>query len=121
METQKILTGQDINFIKKTMIVREYNSEKDGYKGKKYRIYAFGDKSFTVHEDEDFHEDLKNGDVKDLMITVTEDGWSYANHVTWTKANSQKRKQVEHESISVENYTPVGKIGLSQLVAASAQ
>jgi len=100
------ITGQDVLKIKKTNLVRAYKSESEGFKGMNYRIYALGEQAFAVHEEDDFHQDLKNGDVKLIDINVTDDGWSLNNYVTWTKANAFKAKEMEHESITVENFKP---------------
>ena len=101
------ITGEkNITLIKKTNIVRAYKSESEGFKGKNYRIYASGENAFAVHEEDDFHEDLKSGDVKLIDINVTDDGWSLNNYVTWTKANAFKAKEMEYDSITVENFRP---------------
>jgi hypothetical protein len=100
------ITGQDVLKVKKTNLLRPYNSETEGFAGKNYRIYAFGDKAFAVHEDDDFHQDLKDGDIKLLDIEVTDKGWSLSNYVTWTKANAFKEKEAKFESITAENFKP---------------
>jgi hypothetical protein len=100
------ITGQDVLKIKKTNLVRAYNSETEGFKGMNYRIYALGDQAFSVHEEDDFHQDLKNGDVKLIDINVTDNGWSLNNYVTWTKANAFKEKEMIFESIVAENFKP---------------
>ena len=100
------ITGQDVLKIKKTNLVRPYKSETEGFKGKNYRIYALGDQAFAVHEEDDFHQDIKDGDVKLIDITVTDDGWSLNNYVTWTKANAFKEKEMKFESITAENFKP---------------
>ena len=105
-ETTKTITGEDVLLIKRTNLVREYTSAKEGYEGKTYRIYAYGDKAFAVHEDDAFHADFTNGDIQKIMVTESEQGWSLANHVTWTRANAFKKAQVYNESITVENFKP---------------
>jgi len=100
------ITGQDVLKLKKTNLVRAYKSETEGFAGKNYRIYASGENAFAVHEDDDFHQDLKDGDVKLIDITVSDDGWSLANYVTWTKANAFKEKEMKFESITAENFKP---------------
>jgi hypothetical protein len=101
------IQGLDVLKIKKTNIVRNYKEDaKEGFAGKQYRIYAFGKDAFAVHEDDDFHEDLKNGDIKSIDIEVTNDGWSLDNYVTWTKANAFKEKEAKFESITAENFKP---------------
>ena len=111
---QKILSGEDVLLIKKTNVVRPYQSEKEGFKGKNYRVYAFGDKAFAVHEEDDFNEDFRNGDIQKVMLTVSDEGWSLANHVTWKRANAQKRNQTIHDAITVENLT---KLNLEETIA----
>ncbi len=111
---EKILSGEVVLLIKKTTLVREYKSETEGFKGKTYRVYAFGDKAFAVHEDDDFNKDFKNGDVQKVMITVTEEGWSLANHVTWKRANAQKMNQTLYDAITVDNLT---KLNLEETIA----
>ena len=100
---EKMLTGEQVLLIKKTNLVRKYKSETEGFAGKSYRIYAFGDEAFAVHEDDDFHTDFDNGNIKDVMITVTDEGWSLANHLTWNRAIAQKKHQIVYDAISVEN------------------
>jgi hypothetical protein len=100
------ITGQDILLIKKTNTVRTYNSETEGYKGKKYRVYAYNGKAFSVHEDDDFNTDLDKGDVSKVMLTVTDEGYSLDNYITWTKANAFKEKEMYNASITVENFKP---------------
>jgi hypothetical protein len=101
---EKILTGDDVLLIKKTNIVRNYQSETEGFKDKSYRIYAFGDKAFTVHQDDEFHADFDKGNISKVLLTVTDEGLSLANYISWTRAIGQKRNQVALESISVENF-----------------
>ena len=108
------ITGQDVLKVKKTNTVRTYNSETEGYKGKNYRIYAFGQNAFTVHEEDDFNEDLKNGDVKSIDIIVTDEGWSLDNYVTWTKANAFKEKEMKFASITEENFKPQRMVNPSE-------
>ena len=104
MSTEKIITGEDVLLIKKTNLLRAYKSETEGFKGKSYRIYAFGDNAFAVHEDDDFHNEFTNGGLKTIMLTVTDEGWSLANCVTWKQANAQRKNQVVFDSITVENF-----------------
>ena len=107
MSEKRILTGAEIDLIKKTNIVRDYKADaKDSFKGKKYRIYAFGEDAFSVHEDDDFNQDFKDGNVKDVLITMSSEGWSFSTHVTWTRANATKRNQAIYDSITVENFKP---------------
>lgn len=97
------IEGEDVALIKKTTLVREYQSDTEGFKGKKYRIYAWGDKAFAVHEDDTFHDDLEQGNVKKVFLTENEEGQlSLANYVTWSKAINIKKRQVEFDSIGKE-------------------
>lgn len=100
---ERKLEGEDVLMIKKTNLVRNYKSETEGFVGKKYRIYAFGDEAFTVHEDDDFNQDFDDGNIKSVLITVTDEGWSLANHLTWNRAIAQKKHQIVYDAISVEN------------------
>ena len=100
---ERKLEGEDVLMIKKTNLVRNYKSETEGFVGKKYRIYAFGDEAFTVHEDDDFNQDFEDGNIKSVLITVTDEGWSLANHLTWNRAIAQKKHQIVYDAISVEN------------------
>lgn len=108
------ITGQDVLKVKKTNLVRAYKSETEGFAGKNYRIYASGDNAFAVHEDDDFHQDLKDGDIKLIDIKVTDDGWSLSNYVTWTKANAFKAKEMQFESITVDNFKPSAKATIAE-------
>jgi len=101
----RTLIGEDVLKIKRTSILRPYKAEAaEGFKGKSYRIYAFGDKAFTVHEDDDFHEDYKKGNIKSIDIEVTDEGWSLSNYISWTRANGLKRNQAIHDSITPEMF-----------------
>jgi len=103
----QVLKGEDVLFIKRTNLIRDYQSETAGFKGKKYRVFAFGDKAFAVHEDDGFEKDLADGNVAEVMITINEEGqWSLANYVTWSKKINQKKHAMEFESITVENFKP---------------
>ena len=102
----KIIEGEDVLFVKKTNLVRNYNSETEGFKGKTYRIYAFGTKGFAVHQDDDFHADLQKGDVKKIMLVDTAEGYSLGNYITWTKATAQKNNQAKFDSITADNFKP---------------
>jgi hypothetical protein len=100
------ITGQDVLKIRKTPIVKPYRKDaKDGFKGKEYRIYAFGDKAFAVHTEDDFIKDFDAGNVKEVMLE--EDATkqlSFVNHISWTKAMTQKASEVKFESINERNY-----------------
>lgn len=108
------ITGQDILLIKKTNTVRTYNSETEGYKGKNYRVYAFNGKGFSVHEDDDFIADLDKGDVSKVMLTVTDEGYSLDNYISWTKANAFKEKEMINAAITVENFKPQRMVNPSE-------
>ena len=99
--------GEDILLIKKTNIVRAYKDDaSEGFKDKSYRIYAFGENAFAVHEDDSFHQDFEEGNIQKILMTVDKEGWSLANHVTFARAIGQKRNQVVLDSITVANYKP---------------
>jgi len=104
MENVQILQNEEIDLVKKTTLVRAYNSETEGFKGKSYRIYAYGKEAFAVHEDDAFHNDLEKGNVQKMLITVTNDGWSLANYVTWTRANATKRNKAINDAITPEMF-----------------
>lgn len=103
---QIILNAEEVLLVKKTNLVREYREDaKEGFKGKKYRIYAYGDKAFAVHEDDDFHEDLASGNIQKIMLTSDNEGQiSLANYVTWNKAIAQRKNQLQFDMLTVENY-----------------
>jgi hypothetical protein len=108
------ITGQDVLLVKKTNLTRAYKSETEGFKGFNYHIYVTGDKAFAVHENDDFNADLKAGDVKLIDITVTDEGYSLNNYITWTKANAFKAKEMEHASITEENFRPAKMVNPEQ-------
>jgi hypothetical protein len=108
---ERKLEGEDVLMIKRTNLVRDYKSTTEGFAGKKYRIYAFGDEAFAVHEDDGFNKDFADGNVKSVLITVTDEGWSLANHLTWNRAIAQKKHQITYDAITVENV----KIGVVDL------
>ena len=103
---ERTLTGEEVLMVKRTNLLRPYKSETEGFKGKNYRIYAFGDEAFAVHEDDEFHKDFADGNIKSVLITVTDEGWSLANHLTWNRAIAQKKHQVVFDSITVESVKP---------------
>lgn len=111
---ERKLEGEDVLMIKKTNLVRDYKSETEGFKGKQYRIYAFGDDAFAVHTDDEFNQDFADGNVKSVLINVTDDGWSLANHLTWNRALAQKKHQIVFDAISVENI----KVSIADLESA---
>ena len=98
------IQGLDVLLVKKTNTVRDYKSEKEGYKGKKYRVYAYNGKGFAVHEDDSFIADLDKGDVSRIVLTVTDEGYQLENYISWTRANAHKLNQVKFDAITVENY-----------------
>lgn len=102
----KKIENLEVLDIVKTNIVRQYNSETEGFKGKSYRLYALGDKAFAVHEDSDFHKDFADGNIGYVNIDVTDDGWSMVNHVTLSRLRTHKLLTTEIESITVENFKP---------------
>jgi len=104
MENVQILQNEEIDLVKKTTLVRAYKSETEGFKGKNYRIYAYGKEAFAVHEDDSFHTDLENGNVQKMMVSVTADGWSLANYVTWTRANATKTNMAINAAITPERF-----------------
>ena len=99
---EKILNAEEILMIKKTPIVRPYNSDKEGYKGKNYRIYAYGEKAFALHEDEDFHNEFADGNIAKLMIVLNDDDqWSYSNHNTFNQLIRVASKSAELEAVKL--------------------
>jgi hypothetical protein len=109
MESTKILTGKDVLLIKATKTVRNYKeTASEGYRGKKYRVYAYADKGFAVHEDDEtkFATALEEGEIAEVQFVVTDDGWSLSNWLTWKQINNLKRRQVENEAITVEAFRP---------------
>ena len=112
---ERILTGEEILMIVRTIITRAYKSETEGFKGKSYQIYAFGANAFAVHEDSLFHSDFAAGNIKSVMLTVSDEGWSLANHVTWQQAIAQKKHQLVFDNITVETV----KVSMADLQAAA--
>ena len=106
MEKNTILQGDDVLLIKKTSLKRKYQTETEGFKDKYYLIYAYGDKAFAVHEDDQFNEDFAKGDIQKVMVVESAEGWSLSNHISWTRANAQKRNQAMNEAITVEMFKP---------------
>jgi len=110
----KVLTGEEILMIVRTVISRAYKSETEGFKDKSYQIYAYGPNAFAVHQDSKFHKDFADGNIKTVMLTVTEDGWSLANHVTWAQAIGVKRNQLMFDAITVKDV----KVDMAALTSA---
>jgi len=115
---EKILTGKDVLMIKATRVVRDYQSETEGFKGKKYRVFASGTNAFAVHEDEEseFTTGLKaSGDsqIAEVQFALNDEGqYSLVNWLTWGQLNSLKENEVKNESITIENFKPI-KVGSS--------
>lgn len=108
--TERVLVGDEILLIKQTALIRDYKADaKPGFAGKKYRVYAFGDSAFTVHEDDAFHKSFENGELYKVLISVTDEGWSLSNSITFKQAIAQRKNQIILDSFSIENYkvTPV--------------
>lgn len=100
MATEKFLEGDQIDLIKKTVITKKYRDDAaEGFKGKSYTIYAYGEHAFAVHQDDDFHQDLKSGNVFKVQMIVTDEGWSLSNYLTWDRAEARKVRQVRYDSI----------------------
>jgi hypothetical protein len=101
----RTLAGEEVLKVKRTSLVRPYkDGAAEGFKGKSYRIYAFGEKAFTVHEDDDFHADFQKGNIKSIDVAVSEEGWSLDNYISWTRANGLKRNQAIYDSITPEMF-----------------
>lgn len=102
------IIGQDVLKIRKTTIVKPYRKDaKEGFKGKEYRIYAFGDKAFAVHTEDDFIKDFDAGNVKELTLKEDKAGLSFVNHIPWSKAIMQKASEAKFASINERNYKVV--------------
>ena len=102
--TMRILNADECLEIVKTNIVRQYKSDDESFKGKSYRLYAFGNKAFAVHQDSDFHKDIDDGNVEHAKIEVTEDGWSLNTYVNWTKVNNLKTNRAKNAAITPEMF-----------------
>ena len=98
------INGQDVLKIRKTVIVKPYESDKPGFKECFYRIYAYGDKAFTVHTEDDFIKDFDAGNVKTVIFTEEPEGLSFVNHISWTKAMTQRVSEAKFDSINEKNY-----------------
>lgn len=110
------ITEEDVLLVKRTNLVRPYQSQTEGFKGKNYRLYALGDKAFAVHEDDNFHDALASGDIQKIEVLVSDEGWSMSNFVTWTQANNFKTAKVRNEAITVQNFV-AGKLNASTVNA----
>ena len=109
---EKVLKGKDVLMIKATRVVKKYNSETEGFKGKKYRVFASGSNAFVVHEDEEaeFSAGLKaSGDaqIAEVMFALNDEAqYSLVNWLTWGQLNSLKENEVRNEAITVEAFRP---------------
>ena len=108
----KTLTGKEVLMIKSTRVVREYNSETEGYKGKKYRIFASGDNAFAVHEEDEssFLAGLRasgEDQIAEVEFYLNEEGqYSLVNWLTWGQLNSLKTNEAKNQAITVEAFRP---------------
>jgi hypothetical protein len=98
------INGQDVLQIRKTVIVKPYESDKVGFEGCFYRIYAYGDKAFVVHTEDDFIKDFDAGNVKSVSLSEEPEGLSFVNHISWTKAMNQRTSEAKFDSISEKNF-----------------
>jgi hypothetical protein len=117
--TERTLVGAELLKIKKTTLVRPYNSESIGFKDKNYRIYTFGLHAFAVHEDDDFHASFARGDVQSVDVAISDAGWSFVNAVTWTQARAQRLNSVSFDAITAANYIS-GKLSAAQVAELEA-
>lgn len=60
----------------------QYDSEKDGWKGKSYYRFAYDEHVFTVHEDDDLLKAWDNGDVHKIKLSIEDAGASFLNFTT---------------------------------------
>lgn len=108
----KTLKGRDVLMIKATRIIKDYNSETEGFKGKKYRIFASGENAFAVHEDEEpaFLAGLRasgEGQIAEVEFSLNEEGqYSLNNWLTWGQLNSLKTNESKNQAITVEAFKP---------------
>ena len=100
------LNIDDVLKIKKTAIVREYNSETPGFKGKSYNIYAFRDKAFAVHQDDQFQKDFEQGNIFSCELEDSDEGLSLLNHTTVQQAVGAAKAKALVGYYSSEKYTP---------------
>lgn len=108
----KTLTGKEVLMIKATRVVREYSSETEGFKGKKYRIFASGDNAFAAHEEDEpaFFEGLRasgEGQIAEVEFSLNAEGqYSLNNWLTWGQLNSLKANEAKNQAITVEAFKP---------------
>jgi len=100
----RVLDADECLEIVETNIVRTYKSEEENYKGKTYRLYAFGKKAFAVHQDSKFHKDIVDGNVHHAKIEITDDGWSLNTYVPWSKVNGLKTNRAKNDAITPEMF-----------------
>lgn len=73
--------------------------------GKPYWLFSFGGTVFTSHN-ADFREALKDGEVCELEYGLEDERIQLLSFITWKQKTNMKRKMVEYDSITVENFKP---------------
>ena len=98
LDTMKCLS------IVKTAIVKPYNasSADSPLFGKHYRIYSYLGKGFAVNTESDFNADFDKGDIDNVQLEETADGYSFLSHVTITRAERAHFTMVKRKAITVE-------------------
>jgi hypothetical protein len=99
--------------VKKLPGLFSYESENEGWKGKKYYRFRYDEKVFVVHEDDDFIKDWDANKVQEVKIMITPEGANFLNHANREdlieeakfeamladiKIGSAKAKPVENEA-----------------------
>lgn len=111
------LKGQEITKIRKTPLVRKYNSDTEGFKGKSYTIFSFRDQAFTVHQDDAFLADFAAGKVWSVELGQSEEGLSLLNHSTISTAINLAKVEGAMKYYGSDNFKPEAITNPEEVIA----
>lgn len=78
-----------------------YDSEKEGWKGKSYYRFAYDERVFTVHEDDDFIKAWDDNKVHQVKLGIADEGASFLNFTTREDLLDEARFEAALESIKI--------------------
>ena len=80
----------------------QYDSEKEGWKGKSYYRFAYDESVFTVHEDDDFIKAWDDNKVHQVKLGIADEGASFLNFTTREDLLDEARFDAALEAIKLK-------------------
>lgn len=78
--------------------------------GQTYQRFSFGGKVFITNKP-GFLENLELGEIAEVELDTNDEGLlSMLSFVTWKQKNNIKRRMVENEAITVDNFKPTFQV-----------